>query len=105
MKTLSAEQAFQTAVILAAISVPVLAAVSAVDVLATNVTVVRSIAISGFLFLIAALFAFFEIIEIRDVPQVTVSEAFRGIASSQGALLAGLITLLVFQISQARTVF
>jgi hypothetical protein len=99
------QETFQAASILAAISVPLLTGIASVEVLASNIVLVRSVAIAGFLFLMAALWAFMELIEITKLPGMTVAAAFRGLFSSRGALLLGLICLLVFQIIQSRVLF
>ena len=79
------EQTFQAASILAAISVPLLSAVASFEPLASNQLLVRSIAVSGFLFLLAAIFAFMELMEVAQFPEMTVATAFRKLVSSKGA--------------------
>jgi hypothetical protein len=99
------EQTFQAASILAAISVPLLAGIASVEILASNLLLVRSVAIAGFLFLLAALLSFMELIEIVKLPEMTVAAAFRELVSSKGALLLGLVCLLIFQVIQSRALF
>lgn len=104
-ESFSTEQTFQAASILAAISVPLLAGIASIEMLANNLLLVRSVAIAGFLFLLAALLTFMELIEIARLPEMTVAAAFRGLVSSRGVLLLGLVCLLIFQIIQTRALF
>jgi hypothetical protein len=99
------EQTFQAASILAAISVPLLLAVASFEILASNRLLVRLIAVSGFLFLLAAIFSFMELMEVAELPEMTVATAFRKLVSSRGALLVGLLCLMIFQIVQSRALF
>ena len=104
-ESFGAVQAFQAASILAAISVPLLAGIASVETLANNILLIRSVAVAGFLFLLAALLSFMELIEIARIPEKTVATAFREMVSSKGTLLLGLVCLLIFQIIQTRTLF
>lgn len=98
-------QTFQVSAILAAISVPLLSVVVNIDILARNPALMRYIGIAGFLFLVSALISYMELIEIKRVPQMKVIDAFKELASSKGAMLIGLVLLLIFHIQQSYILF
>jgi len=94
-------QIFQAGAVLGAISVPSLGVVASIDTLSENTLLVTAIAVAGFMFVISALFSFADMFELSGVPDMRIREAVPHLLSAGGAILLGLVALLVFQITLA----
>jgi hypothetical protein len=95
------KQVFNISAMLASIAIPLLTLIASVQsIVHTDVTIMRIVAIAGLSFLMAATWSFSELIELRNMTDVS-----KGIGSSKIFLLIGMICLFLYQVIQVLTVF
>lgn len=94
------EQIFQTACILAAITVPLLVIVADVRYIAMSIFPIRMVAIAGNIFLCAALFGYIEIIFNRTNQGDSFLDAIKQLSVTQISILFGILCLVTFQVTQ-----
>jgi len=99
------DQTFQIACVLAAISVPLLAVVADADYLANNIFIKRVVAITGNLFLFAAIISYAELIFRSATQGNSFIETIRQLSITRLLILFGLASLSVFQMAQNQLLF